>query len=246
MLLFFLVVLVLAFLFSHSSISCKSFFFPPKEKFGPAYLAQVSGQVFFWCFTNLKKIKSVNVKDKKKVLCCVVLRCVVLCCVVFSCVVLCCVVLRCVVLCCVVLCCVVSNTCIVTVCDYLLRSVTYLPPRFERGVDPAFMLPGAGARHPHGPRPLRRHAERDRGRRRSARTRSVIDFPVAEIKRLAGIDPSVSDVTEILEALGFACKPHRTYGTITVDGADLASGRDDEGRSRRGGRARSSASTACR
>ena len=88
--------------------------------------------------------------------------------------------------------------------------------RFERGVDPAFMLPGlelatrmvldlcggtpsevtlAG----EVPQPM-----------------AVIDFPVAEVKRLAGIDPSVSDVTQILEALGFACKPHRLSGTITV------------------------------
>jgi phenylalanyl-tRNA synthetase beta chain len=44
----------------------------------------------------------------------------------------------------------------------------------------------------------------------------VVDFPVAEIRRLAGIDPSVSDVTAILEALGFACKPHRLAGTVTV------------------------------
>ena len=53
----------------------------------------------------------------------------------------------------------------------------------------------------------------------------VIDFPVAEIKRLAGIDPSVSDVTAILEALGFACKPHRTDGHDHRRGADLAAGR---------------------
>jgi phenylalanyl-tRNA synthetase beta chain len=88
--------------------------------------------------------------------------------------------------------------------------------RFERGVDPAFMVPGlelatrlvldlcggvasdivvAG----EVPEP-----------------RMVIDFPVAEIRRLAGIDPSISDVTTILEALGFACRPHRLEGTITV------------------------------
>ncbi len=88
--------------------------------------------------------------------------------------------------------------------------------RFERGVDPAFMIPGlematrmvldlcggtpsdilvAG----EVPEPA-----------------TVIDFPVAEVKRLAGIDPSVSDVTRILEDLGFACKPHRTEGSILV------------------------------
>lgn len=88
--------------------------------------------------------------------------------------------------------------------------------RFERGVDPAFMVPGlelatrlvldlcggtaseilvAG----EVPEPV-----------------MAIDFPVSEIKRLSGIDPSVSDVTQILEYLGFGCKPHRTEGTILV------------------------------
>ncbi len=88
--------------------------------------------------------------------------------------------------------------------------------RFERGVDPAFMVPGlelatrmvldlcGGA-----PSDIVVTGE-------VPEPRMVVDFPVAEIKRLAGIDPSVSDVTAILEALGFACKPHRTTGTITV------------------------------
>jgi phenylalanyl-tRNA synthetase beta chain len=88
--------------------------------------------------------------------------------------------------------------------------------RFERGVDPAFTLPGldlatslvlelcggtpseitvAG----EVPRPMR-----------------VIDFPVTEVKRLAGIDPSVADVTRILEALGFGCRPHRSKVSVSV------------------------------
>jgi len=88
--------------------------------------------------------------------------------------------------------------------------------RFERGVDPAFMVPGlelatrmvmdicggtpsdivvAG----EVPRPA-----------------NVVDFPITEVKRLAGIDPSISDVTKILDDLGFASQPHRTKGTITV------------------------------
>ncbi len=88
--------------------------------------------------------------------------------------------------------------------------------RFERGVDPAFMLPGLDVATAlvmefcggtpsevvvagEVPRPL-----------------NVIDFPVTEVKRLAGIDPAIADVTRILEALGFACKPHRTKGTISV------------------------------
>jgi phenylalanyl-tRNA synthetase beta chain len=88
--------------------------------------------------------------------------------------------------------------------------------RFERGIDPAFTLPGldlatslvlelcggtpsetivAG----EVPQPMR-----------------VIDFPVTEVKRLAGIDPSVADVERILEALGFACRPHRSKVSISV------------------------------
>jgi phenylalanyl-tRNA synthetase beta chain len=88
--------------------------------------------------------------------------------------------------------------------------------RFERGVDPAFMIPGlelatklvmelcggtptdilvAGT----VPEPL-----------------VAIDFPLSEVKRLAGIDPSMSEVTEILGKLGFGCKPHRTKGDVVV------------------------------
>ncbi len=75
--------------------------------------------------------------------------------------------------------------------------------RFERGVDPAFMLPGldlatalivdlcggtpsevvlAGA----VPEP-----------------RLVLAFPVSEVRRLAGIDPSVEEIRAVLTALGF-------------------------------------------
>jgi phenylalanyl-tRNA synthetase beta chain len=88
--------------------------------------------------------------------------------------------------------------------------------RFERGVDPAFMVPGlelatrlvldlcggtasditvAGK----VPQPL-----------------VAVDFPVQEVKRLAGIDPSMSEVTDILGKLGFGCQPHRSKGDIVV------------------------------
>jgi len=88
--------------------------------------------------------------------------------------------------------------------------------RFERGVDPAFMRPGlelatrmildlcggeASEIVVAGEVPI---------------PAAVIDFPVAEVKRIAGIDPSVGEVTRILEALGFGCKPHRTTGDIVV------------------------------
>jgi phenylalanyl-tRNA synthetase beta chain len=88
--------------------------------------------------------------------------------------------------------------------------------RFERGVDPAFTVPGLematemimelGGGTPseilvagHVPEPL-----------------VVIEFPVAEVKRLAGIDPSISDVIAILEKLGFECRPQRQKGEVRV------------------------------
>jgi phenylalanyl-tRNA synthetase beta chain len=88
--------------------------------------------------------------------------------------------------------------------------------RFERGVDPAFMLPGielatrmvldlAGG----APTEVAVAGE-------VPQPATVIDFPVGEIRRIAGIDPAIAEVTDILTALGFTAKPHRTEGTITV------------------------------
>src|SRR6266852_9464234 len=83
--------------------------------------------------------------------------------------------------------------------------------RFERGVDPAFMVPGlelatqmvldlCGGTPSEitvaGEVPLQPR---------------VIDFPVTEVKRLCGIDPSVADVVAILERLGFQCKTDRAH-----------------------------------
>ena len=88
--------------------------------------------------------------------------------------------------------------------------------RFERGVDPAMMVPGlelatqvvldlcggeasevmiAG----EVPNPVK-----------------IIDFPIAEVRRIVGIDPSVADIAEILNALGFACEPHAPDGIMRV------------------------------
>ena len=56
--------------------------------------------------------------------------------------------------------------------------------------------------------------------------RTVIDFPVAEIKRLAGIDPSVSDVTAILERARLRLQAAPRDRHDHRGGADLAAGRD--------------------
>ena len=88
--------------------------------------------------------------------------------------------------------------------------------RFERGVDPAFMVPGLE---------LATRMVMDLcGGTPSEITvageipepANVVDFPVSEVKRIAGIDPSISEVTKILDDLGFTSRPHRTKGTITV------------------------------
>ncbi|HWJ75057.1 MAG TPA: phenylalanine--tRNA ligase subunit beta [Kaistia sp.] len=88
--------------------------------------------------------------------------------------------------------------------------------RFERGVDPAFMLPGlelatqliveicggvpsevviAGT----VPEP-----------------RLVLAFPVSEVKRLAGIDPSVDEIRAVLTALGFGVSGDAPSLTVSV------------------------------
>jgi phenylalanyl-tRNA synthetase beta chain len=88
--------------------------------------------------------------------------------------------------------------------------------RFERGVDPAFMLPGlelatrlvidiCGGT----PSDVLMAGE-------IPRPRTTIDFPVSEVRRLGGIDPSIGEITRILGDLGFATQPHRTEGTIAV------------------------------
>lgn len=88
--------------------------------------------------------------------------------------------------------------------------------RFERGVDPALMLPGLELA-------TRMVLDLCGGTPSEIvvagsvpEPRMVIDFPISEVRRLAGIDPSVADVTAILEDLGFACKAHRIDGHITV------------------------------
>ncbi len=88
--------------------------------------------------------------------------------------------------------------------------------RFERGVDAAFMVPGLElatrlVMDMCGGTPTDMVVVGD-----VPDPKTVVEFPLTEIKRLAGIDPSASQVTKILEDLGFGCRPHRTEGTITV------------------------------
>ena len=86
--------------------------------------------------------------------------------------------------------------------------------RFERGVDPAFMVPGlelatAMVLDLCGGTPTRDH----RRRRGAASRRPSIDFPVAEVKRLAGIDPSISrGHARSSTRSASPAKPHRTDG----------------------------------
>jgi phenylalanyl-tRNA synthetase beta chain len=88
--------------------------------------------------------------------------------------------------------------------------------RFERGVDPTFTAPGlelatAMVLELCGGEPSEVIVAGE-----IPDPKMVIEFPVSEIRRLAGIDPSVAEVSQILEDLGFATHPHRTKGTISV------------------------------
>ncbi|CAN5290125.1 phenylalanine--tRNA ligase subunit beta [soil metagenome] len=88
--------------------------------------------------------------------------------------------------------------------------------RFERGVDPAFMLPGLELATRLvldicGGTPSEVLVTGE-----VPQPATVIDFPVTEVRRLGGIDPSIGEITRILGDLGFATRPHRTEGTIAV------------------------------
>ncbi len=88
--------------------------------------------------------------------------------------------------------------------------------RFERGVDPTFTLPGlelatAMVLELCGGEPSEIIVAGE-----VPDPKTVIEFPVSEIRRLAGIDPSIAEVSQILEDLGFVTRPHRTEGTISV------------------------------
>src|SRR5262249_22345892 len=88
--------------------------------------------------------------------------------------------------------------------------------RFERGVDPAFMLPGLELATAMVLELCGGTASDVLVAGEVPEPRTVIEFPVNEVKRIAGIDPSVSDVVQILGALGFATEARRAEGAITV------------------------------
>jgi len=88
--------------------------------------------------------------------------------------------------------------------------------RFERGVDPAFMIPGLDLATKMVLELCGGEASETIIAGEVPDPKTIIEFPVSEINRLAGINPSISDVTGILEKLGFPSTPHSTKGTLCV------------------------------
>ena len=88
--------------------------------------------------------------------------------------------------------------------------------RNERGIDPAFNLPGLELATRMvldlcGGSPSEIFLAGE-----ARVTRPVIDFPVTEIRRLAGIDPAIADVEAILDRLGYECRTDRAHGRIAA------------------------------
>jgi phenylalanyl-tRNA synthetase beta chain len=88
--------------------------------------------------------------------------------------------------------------------------------RFERGVDPGFMVPGLELA-------TQLVVELCGGKPTDILVAGKvpqpdvkIEFPASEVERLAGIAPPVADMTRILEALGFQAKANRGGSTISV------------------------------
>ena len=88
--------------------------------------------------------------------------------------------------------------------------------RNERGIDPAFNMPGLELA-------TRMVLDLCGGQASDVflagevpQPMDVIEFPIAEVKRIGGIDPSMADVTAIFDRLGFVSRPHRSKGTLSV------------------------------
>lgn len=88
--------------------------------------------------------------------------------------------------------------------------------RFERGVDPTFMVPGLELS-------TRLIIDLCGGMATDIlvagevpQPKTVIEFPLSEVKRLAAIAPPMGETTKILNALGFASRPGRSATTLSV------------------------------
>ena len=88
--------------------------------------------------------------------------------------------------------------------------------RNERGIDPAFNMPGLDLATQLvmdlcGGTPTEVFLAGE-----IPQPMETIEFPLTEVKRLGGIDPSMAEVEEIFAKLGFVAKPHRLAGTLSV------------------------------
>jgi len=89
--------------------------------------------------------------------------------------------------------------------------------RFERGVDPGFMIPGLELA-------TRLILEICGGKPTDIlvagqvpAAKAAIDFPMSEVKRLAGIEVPTAEASRILDALGFTNKPARNGMSLSVN-----------------------------
>ena len=107
--------------------------------------------------------------------------------------------------------------------------------RFERGVDPEFMVPGLELATKLvldfcGGTPTETEVVGYAGH-----TPKIVAFPLSEVKRLTGIEVPRAESLDILTRLGF--EPQGSGEVVDVDGAVLAAGCRRQGRSGRGGHA---------
>jgi phenylalanyl-tRNA synthetase beta chain len=107
--------------------------------------------------------------------------------------------------------------------------------RFERGVDPAFMLPGLELATRLVQELCGGEASEIVVTGNVPEPHLTIAFPIAEVKRLAGIDPTEDEIRNVLTALGFSVSG--SAPSLTVARAVLAPGCRRQGRSGRGSHA---------
>ena len=88
--------------------------------------------------------------------------------------------------------------------------------RFERGVDPAFMVPGLELATRMVLDLCGGTASAITVAGASAVPDRAIDFPLAEVKRLAGIELPPADIAGILGRLGFGVRGDEPVATVTV------------------------------